>query len=463
MTRRALALFVLGLFVLALGLACGGETQDDGSSTASTATSGGGAGGEGGATTGGTGGVGGTGGAGGSVTPQVILPKTALDKAELAIIVNDQDPQSMAVAAAYQAARNIDASQVVTLSFPATGTTMPIADFDPLKAQLDAALPGDIQALAITWTLPYRVGCMSVTSAFAIGYDAASCNAGGGCVPGLSSSYFGKESVAPFTDFGIRPAMMLAGETQADALALIDRGAASDDSFPGGDGYLIRTTDVARSVRYPSMEAAVDIFSSGAALDLTYIDNSGGNGSNVINNTGDVLFYFTGLTTVADLETNTYLPGAAADHLTSFGGRLTDSSQMSILRWLEAGASGSYGTVVEPCNFTSKFPAPHRFLQYYFRGATLIEAYWKSVGVPGEGIFVGDPLARPFGDNIVDVQADRITITTNLMLTNVPYFVYGGPTADGPWREVTSVTVAEYARATIEIDEASEAYYMLTR
>jgi threonine synthase len=29
---------------------------------------------------------------------------------------------------------------------------------------------------------------------------------------------------------------------------------------------------------------------------------------------------------------------------------------MSALRWLEAGASGSYGTVVEPCNHPAKFP-----------------------------------------------------------------------------------------------------------
>jgi hypothetical protein len=27
----------------------------------------------------------------------------------------------------------------------------------------------------------------------------------------------------------------------------------------------------------------------------------------------------------------------------------------------------------------------------------LIEAYWKSVAWPGQGIFIGEPLARPFG------------------------------------------------------------------
>jgi len=69
---------------------------------------------------------------------------------------------------------------------------------------------------------------------------------------------------------------------------------------------------------------------------------------------------------------------------------------MSSLRWLEAGATGSYGTVVEPCNHLSKFPHPGAVMWRYAEGATLIEAYWKSVAWPGEGVFIGEPLARPF-------------------------------------------------------------------
>jgi uncharacterized protein (TIGR03790 family) len=75
---------------------------------------------------------------------------------------------------------------------------------------------------------------------------------------------------------------------------------------------------------------------------------------------------------------------------------LTDSNQMSALRWLEAGATGSYGTVVEPCNFPQKFADPAIVIGRYVTGATLIEAYWKSVAWPGQGVFVGEPLAAPF-------------------------------------------------------------------
>jgi len=110
----------------------------------------------------------------------------------------------------------------------------------------------------------------------------------------------------------------------------------------------------------------------------------------------DVLFYFLGAASVPGLNELHFIPGAVADHLTSFGGMLTDSPQMSALRWLDAGATGSYGTVREPCNYAQKFPDPAVLIPDYTQGDTLIEAYWKSVSSPGEGVFVGEPLARPW-------------------------------------------------------------------
>jgi uncharacterized protein (TIGR03790 family) len=107
-----------------------------------------------------------------------------------------------------------------------------------------------------------------------------------------------------------------------------------------------------------------------------------------------VLFYFTGRARVSGLPTLRFRPGAIADHLTSNGGTLTDSPQMSSLAWLDAGATGSYGTVVEPCAFPQKFPQPPIVMRRYLAGETLIEAYWKSVAMPAQGVFIGEPLAR---------------------------------------------------------------------
>jgi uncharacterized protein (TIGR03790 family) len=96
------------------------------------------------------------------------------------------------------------------------------------------------------------------------------------------------------------------------------------------------------------------------------------------------------------LGTNRFLPGAVADHLTSFAGMLTDSPQMSSLRWLAAGATGSYGTVVEPCNLLGKFPYVPVLMAHYLAGETLVEAYWKSVAMPGQGLLIGEQLAAPY-------------------------------------------------------------------
>jgi uncharacterized protein (TIGR03790 family) len=158
---------------------------------------------------------------------------------------------------------------------------------------------------------------------------------------------------------------------------------------PRGKGYLVSTDDAARNVRAAGYRDAALLVNGRMPLEVVKAPALSGK--------PDVMFYFIGAASVRDLETNRFLPGAVADHLTSFGGELTSSSQMSSLRWLEAGATGSYGTVAEPCNFPGKFPNPGMLMRRYLAGETLIESYWKSVAMPGQGIFIGEPLARPFG------------------------------------------------------------------
>ena len=92
-----------------------------------------------------------------------------------------------------------------------------------------------------------------------------------------------------------------------------------------------------------------------------------------------------------------WVPGALADHLTSIGGALEGRhDQSTALEWIASGATASYGTVSEPCNHRQKFPHPQLLLLHYLRGSTAIEAYWKSVAWPQQGLFIGEPLAAPF-------------------------------------------------------------------
>jgi uncharacterized protein (TIGR03790 family) len=227
---------------------------------------------------------------------------------------------------------------------------------------------------------------MSITAAFAFGFDHAYCAEG--CKPTQASAYFNSPSARPQRDAGLRPTMAIAATRFEDAKALIDRGVAADGTRPEGTAYLLSTSDAARNVRHHLYPLAEKV--AAGRLRLSELKQD------ALFNARDVLFYFTGKVQVEGLPTLHFLPGAIADHLTSTGGMLTDSGQMSALRWLEAGATGSYGTVVEPCNLLQKFPHPAVLIDRYLRGDTLIEAYWKSVQMPGQGIFIGEPLAAPF-------------------------------------------------------------------
>jgi uncharacterized protein (TIGR03790 family) len=323
----------------------------------------------------------------------------ALTASNLAVVFDVDDPTSEAMARAYQAARGIADRHVFGVRLPRAGSaTISAAEFAQLKSTIDTRLDDQAQAILVTWRQPSRVqgACsMSLTSALAFGFDASRC---GVCSRTEPSPYFDHDTAQPWTDLRMRPAMMLGAATLAEAQALIRRGLAAEGLMSLGvraRGWLVRTSDVARSVRYPDFQQLAAAGTAG--VDWHYVDNAAGAGSNIVADQPDVMFYLTGLERVALIASNRWLPGAVADHLTSFGGVLPDAlGQMPATDWLAAGATGSYGTVEEPCNYVQKFPRASVLVHRYSRGETLIEAYWKSVQWPGQGLFVGDPLARPW-------------------------------------------------------------------
>ena len=313
-------------------------------------------------------------------------PASALDRTQLAVIVNTRDPLSVKIGDYYATRRQISFQNFIRVSFPPQKPALTRDEFEAIKVQVERQTRPNVQAYALTWAAPYRVGCMSITAAFAFGFDKAFCAEG--CKPTRPSPYFNSAASLPFDQLKIRPTMSIAGVSFDEAKALIDRGVKSDASFPPGTAYLLSTSDKARNVRSASYPIVEQMFRTQLNVRLLREDE--------LRDKKDVLFYFTGKAKVEGLETLQFVPGAVADHLTSTGGMLTDSGQMSALRWLEAGATGSYGTVVEPCDMPEKFPYPAVVIGHYLQGETLIEAYWKSVDMPGQGIFVGEPLAAPF-------------------------------------------------------------------
>lgn len=325
-----------------------------------------------------------------AVSPSHVDASLSAD--QLAIIINDRDPASVEVGNYYVERRNIPATNVIHVEFQPSVPVMNSNAFKQIYAKVKVQTTAAVQFYALTWAEPYRVGCMSITSAFAMGYATRYCAKG--CRATAPNPYFNSPSQLPYTDFGIRPTMALAANTIENAKFLIDRGIESDFMHPQARAYLVVTSDKTRNSRAPSFALAKRRFSP--TIPVTIVRSQG------VHDKFDIMFYFTGTVNVPYLDSVGFLPGAIADHLTSSGGRLTDSRQMSALRWLEAGATGSYGTVVEPCNFPQKFPNPTVAMEHYLAGDTLIEAYWKSVIWPGQGIFIGEPLAKPYADRIVD-------------------------------------------------------------
>lgn len=382
--RRFFTLFSLcaALLVTACGGGGGGATTSSTSGSSTTGSSN-------------------AGGVGQTLT--LSLPANGLAPADLAVVVAEGDALSEAMGAAYLAARGLPAANLFKVKISTASDSISATDFAAVKADLDARLPAAIQATLLAWAAPSRVtgSCsMGITSAMTLGYDTRYCNPSTttSCVATAASPLYDSESRRPLAELGLRPSMLLGTRTLDAAQALIGRGLSADGTLPAGDGWLVRTNDSDRNVRWSDFAPLPAAWSG--ALALNYVDNSAGTASaNALSGKSNVLFYLTGLANVDNLSTIQFRPGALADTLTSRGGMLPDGNgQMPITAWLDAGATASYGTVEEPCNYTQKFSRASILIDQYWRGGTAIEAYWKAVQWPGQGLFIGEPLARPFGD-----------------------------------------------------------------
>jgi uncharacterized protein (TIGR03790 family) len=310
----------------------------------------------------------------------------ALQPGQLAIVINDDDPNSVAVGAYYRQRRQIPRANVVHVRIPGKPRALSAERFARLREQIDARLGPGVQALLFVWTAPYAVQCNSITGAYSIGFDPDQCART--CARGRPSPYFNSASRRPFSDFGMRISMLLPTESVAAARAVIDRGVASGFRTVPASAYYLVTSDKTRNSRALFFPPSGRI----AARRLTTRTFQ----ADVLEGAQDILIYQTGMAQVDKLDTLGFVPGALADHLTSLGGDLLGSGQMSSLRWLEAGATASYGAVSEPCNYWQKFPNPAVLLRHYVQGSSAIEAYWKSVAWPTQGLFIGEPLAAPY-------------------------------------------------------------------
>ena len=327
------------------------------------------------------------------------------------VVVNQRSTNSVQLGNYYCARRQVPPQNLLRLTNWSGGNVeWTRADFtndlvNPLFALLSQRQwAPQIDYVLLSMDIPYRVteggSENSTTAALFYGFKAdtappdpslpPSCS----LPPASSNSYAFSEAAfraalpdtAPAQPF---LAMMLTASNLPQAQLIVDQGVAGDGSFPTQAVYLAKTTDVFRNVRYQLFDDAVfDARLLGvSSLLRTNQDSPDG--------LANLLGYQTGLYQF-QIQPNTFVPGAMADSLTSYGGVIfTPNDHTTLLAFLNAGASGSYGTVVEPCNYLEKFPSPLNYF-YQARGFSLAECYFQCLQNPYQGLLIGEPLAAPF-------------------------------------------------------------------
>jgi uncharacterized protein (TIGR03790 family) len=326
------------------------------------------------------------------------------------VVVNQNSSNSLQLANAYCERRAVPPQNVFRMTGWTGGNLLwSCAEFetnlrDPLLAMVASrGLAHQADYVLLSMDIPFSVAdgdsVNSTTSALFYGFKFNSSAA-----PGLpdtcslpdssSNSYCYSEQpfraappdTAPTNSF---LAMMLTDTTLAGAQAILDRGAASDSTFPTQAVYLAKTSDAVRNVRYVTFDNAVFDGRVLGDYSLVRLTTDGTGFTNLLG-------LETGLASES-LPTNAFAPGALADTLTSYAGLIFGDNlgQTPLLAFLNAGAAGSYGTVTEPCNYLQKFPDPLDYI-YQLRGFSLAEAYYQSVQNPFEGLMVGEPLSAPF-------------------------------------------------------------------
>ena len=307
---------------------------------------------------------------------------------QVAVVVNEQDANSVIIGDYYLNARNIPRKNLITVNIAPGVAELTENQFRELREKIFSNMQPEIEVIVLAWTKPFAVNCNSITAAVTLGYQPKQCE--NTCGAGTKNPYFNSQSRHPQKDFNMRLSILLPTDSIEVAKNIIDKGILSTFKLNEATAYFLKTKDGDRS-------KPREIF---FPKDLTKIESKKlwirTLNADSIKDKKDIMFYFTGMVSVPYLETLNFMPGAIADHLTSSGGVLYNDGQMSSLKWLEAGATGSYGTVSEPCNYWQKFPNPAVLVSHYLAGETLIEAYWKSVFWPTQGLFIGEPLAAPY-------------------------------------------------------------------
>ena len=345
------------------------------------------------------------------------------------VVVNTNSPSSIELGTYYAAAHGIPDHHICRFGITTNLTTVTTNEFTSLLLApvtnhiASNGLSGQIDFLVLSGDFPTRVSGTgsaigSLSGAFLYNFKTSpptGCN----LPDNTYNSYYRAERAYRAADgWNISNgfiAFQLVASNLPTAKLVADRGAAAQSSFPPSSIHLHMLGSAGRSVREARYAHTQFSFTALPGLPVPcvlaplYTNLSGQT---------NVIGYQDGYGIIQSIvrTNNSWLNGAYADHFTSYGGQIPTNplNQSTVLDWMEIGATASYGTVVEPCNYLEKFPDPLMAL-YYARGFTIGECYAMAVAAPYQGLFAGDPLAAPFA------APPAITVTSP-----IPYQIVTG-------------------------------------
>lgn len=329
------------------------------------------------------------------------------------VVANQHSTNSVQLGNYYCQQRNVPPQNYLRINWAGTNTEWTLGDFttnllDPVLAALSARqLTNQIDYVVLSMDIPYRVnsganGVNSTTSALFYGFkNDPNGNTFCEITSGSSNMYAGSEGIFRSTppinaNSNSFLVTMITANDLATAKMVVTQGSTSDGTFPTNIVWLVKTPDTDRNVRFTEFDNTVFNTQLRGSYSMART-NTGNFSGTLIFFPGLVLGYEGGSYDYTIYPVPTFPPGAMADNLTSFSGMIFEDTAGAdtLLNFIEDGASGSYGTITEPCNFIEKFPDSQTYF-FQSRGFSIGECYYQSVTNPYQGMVFGEPLAAPF-------------------------------------------------------------------
>ena len=336
---------------------------------------------------------------------------------EIAVLVNRSDASSLEVANHFIHERQIPAENVVTLSLPDDRDILTVRPgeftdwiWKPANKVLDdRGVNKHIVAWVYSSGFPTTISTSPEMSINGITFVRDKVPTPGMIDGGYASPLFAGpdvekgESKSPqsfdryqldLDDEMPLPNMMLGytwarGNSTAVVVDVVKRGVRSDYTRPKGTIYFYFQDDIRFKCRlWQMLEVRSDLLSMGIQTKVANLMPD--------RPTDRIFGMMTGTQYLEMGNVSNVLPGAYADHLTSFAARYQTHLQMKASAWFDAGATLSSGTITEPYAVWQKFPHA-RFFVHYAQGCTAMESFYQSVRCPTQLLMLGEPLAKPYG------------------------------------------------------------------